>query len=117
MRTLLPLFLLFLLSPFSFSSSCNGIDHCITCHRGNTYIFWVCDQCDPQYGIDTKYDSSDVCIYCDSVIPHCLECSNKVDAWSCGRCVQGYQLVVVPLQNDLCVKESWTTEGIEAFLN
>ena len=109
---ILVIFLIFLISlAFSIetsdlNSSCSGIDHCITCHRGNTYVFWVCDQCDPTYGIDTKYDSSDLCIYCDSVIPHCVECSNPEDAWGCNKCEDGYKLIIVPFQDDVCAKES-----------
>jgi hypothetical protein len=87
-------------------SNCHGIDHCISCHRGDTYIFWVCDQCDQGYGVNTKYDSSDTCIYCDSVIANCLECSNPEDAWSCGKCAEGYELVVVPFKDDRCIKRS-----------
>lgn len=86
-------------------TSCSGIEHCVTCHRGTSYIFYVCDQCDPGYGVDTKYDSSDECIYCDSVIPHCVDCDNKVDAWSCHQCADGYKLIVIPFQDDVCSKE------------
>lgn len=121
-------FLLFFLALFTFSyaiadetsttsnlnSSCSGIDHCLTCHKG--YIWYVCDQCDSGYGVDTKYDSSDECIYCDSVIPHCVDCSNKVDAWSCLQCAPGYRLVIVALHDDVCeqgTEEIATSEQIE----
>ena len=93
------------------NSSCSGIDHCLTCHSGN--IWYVCDQCDPNYGVDTKYDGSDLCIYCDSAIPHCLECSNPEDAWNCGQCAPGYRLVTIQFQNDMCVQD---TEATTQFL-
>jgi hypothetical protein len=115
MSTLKKLLILFFLVAFTLAidenltSSCSGIDHCVTCHSG--YIFYVCDQCDSGYGVDTKYDGSDLCIFCDSVIPHCLECSNPEDAWNCGKCAPGYKLVTIQFQDDMCVQES--SSGIE----
>lgn len=116
MRNLLLCFISFIIliissytSSPNLSSSCSGIDHCVTCHKGN--IWYVCDQCDAGYGIDTKYDSSDECIYCDSVIPHCVDCSNKVDAWSCNQCAPGYKLVIVPLQDDARTGRSRNRNG------
>jgi len=98
------------------NSSCHGIDHCVNCHKGHTLIFWVCDQCDAGYGIDTKYDSDDLCAYCSSVVPHCLECSNPINAWSCHKCEDGYQLVIIPLQDDRCIKSGNNNSTALEFL-
>ena len=63
--------------------SCQGIDHCVSCHRGHSHIWYVCESCESGYGVDTKYTSSDICIWCDSAIPNCIACSNPIDAWNC----------------------------------
>ena len=88
------------------NSSCHGIDHCTTCHAGLSRIFYVCDECDPQYGIDRKNFSSDLCVFCDSVIPHCVECSSPyiTEIWSCGKCADGYKLYIMQSKDDMCLK-------------
>ena len=45
-------------------------------------------------------------LFCDSVIPHCVECSspNVTEIWSCGKCADGYKLYIMQSKDDMCLK-------------
>jgi hypothetical protein len=125
MKTILLLFLIATnfvfadqISKYKLEGSCHGIDHCVNCHEGKSKLFYICDQCEPGYGVDTKVVSSDLCVYCNSVIPNCVECSSPylTEVWSCTRCQDGYELVIVPQHNDICIKTGSHLEEKLKFL-
>jgi len=107
-----------LISIDKLEGSCHGIEHCVNCHEGKTKLFYVCDECEPGYGVDTKMVSSDLCVYCNSIIPNCVECSSPylTEVWSCTKCKDGYELVIVPQHNDICIKTGTNSEDKLKFL-